>query len=96
MKRILKKLVSLEANRNELEIKNFSKKEAEIRVVDRIPYSNSEKIIVEFDDPSNSFKRYELGIITWEKKLNPNQELKIEYGYEVEWEKDLMIRPPLP
>ena len=80
----------------ELEIKNFSKKEAEIRVVDRIPYSNSEKIIVEFDDPSNSFKRYELGIITWEKKLNPNQELKIEYGYEVEWEKDLMIRPPLP
>jgi len=80
----------------ELKIKNFSKKELEIRVVDRIPYSNSEKIIIEMDEPSNSYKKYELGIITWEKKIAPDQELKIEYSFEVEWEKDLIIRPPLP
>ncbi len=80
----------------ELEIKNFSKKEVEIHVVDRIPYSNSEKITIEMNEPSNSFKKYELGIITWEKKIAPNQDMKMEYSYEVEWEKDLIIRPPLP
>lgn len=80
----------------ELELKNFSKTEIEIRIVDRIPYSNSEKIVIEMKEPANTFKRYELGIITWETKIAPDKELKIEYLYDVEWEKDLIIRPPLP
>ncbi|MCK5264331.1 MAG: DUF4139 domain-containing protein, partial [Candidatus Thorarchaeota archaeon] len=79
-----------------LELKNFSKHEIEIRLIDRIPYSNSEKITIEMDEPSLLTKTMELGIITWETKMNPDQELTIEYSYEVEWEKDLMIRPPLP
>ena len=79
-----------------LELKNFSKDDIEIRVVDRIPYSNSEKIIVELDEPTLSYKKMELGILTWETKMTKDQELKIEYAYDVEWEKDLSIRPPLP
>jgi uncharacterized protein (TIGR02231 family) len=79
-----------------LELKNFSKNEIEIRVVDRIPYSNSEKILVEMEEPSLTYKKMELGVLTWETKMTKDQELKIEYSYDVEWEKDLSIRPPLP
>ncbi|MBN2229200.1 MAG: mucoidy inhibitor MuiA family protein [Candidatus Thorarchaeota archaeon] len=79
-----------------LELKNFSKKEIEIRIVDRIPYSSSEKITVEMGQPSLPYKKMELGVITWETKLEANQELTIEYGFDVEWEKDLIVRPPLP
>lgn len=79
-----------------LEIKNFSKNDIEIRIVDRIPYSNSEKIIVNMEEKSEAFKKMELGIITWETKMSKDQELVLEYEYEVEWEKDLNIRPPLP
>jgi len=79
-----------------LELKNFSKDDIEIRVVDRIPYSNSEKIIVELDEPTLPYKKMELGILTWETKMTKDQELKIEYSFDVEWEKELSIRPPLP
>ncbi len=79
-----------------LELKNFSKHEIEIRLVDRIPYSNSEKIDIEMDEPSLPYKTMELGIITWETNMSKDQELTIEYAFEVEWEKDLRIRPPLP
>lgn len=82
--------------RYELDIKNFSKQEIEIRIVDRIPYSTSEKIIIVMNESSLSYKSYELGIITWESKVASNKELKIEYSFDVEWEKDLIIRPPLP
>jgi uncharacterized protein (TIGR02231 family) len=79
-----------------IEIKNFSKNEIEIRVVDRIPYSSSEKIIIQMNQPTLAYKTMELGIITWENKIEPSQEQKIEYSFEVEWEKELMVRPPLP
>ncbi len=79
-----------------VELKNFSKHEIKIRVVDRIPYSNSEKILVEMEESSLAYKKMELGILTWETKMDKDQELKIEYSYDVEWEKDLSIRPPLP
>ncbi len=79
-----------------LELKNFSKDDIEIRVVDRIPYSNSEKILVEMEEPTLAYKKMELGVLTWETTMTKDQELKIEYSYEVEWEKDLSIRPPLP
>jgi len=82
--------------RYSLELKNFSRDDIEIRVVDRIPYSNSEKIIVEMDEPTPSYKKMELGVLTWETTMTKDQELKIEYSYEVEWEKGLSIRPPLP
>ncbi len=79
-----------------LELKNFSKHEIEIRVVDRIPYSNSEKILVEMEEPTLAYKKMELGILTWETTMTKDQELKIEYTFDVEWERDLSIRPPLP
>ncbi len=79
-----------------LELKNFSKDTIEIRIVDRIPYSSSEKIEVELKTPSLIPKKVELGVIEWETSIESQKELAIEYSFEVEWEKEVSIRPPLP
>ncbi len=84
------------AYRYVIELKNFSKNEIEIRVVDRIPYSSSEKITIQIGQPTLAYKTMELGIMTWEAKIGPREEQEIEYSFEVEWEKDLIVRPPLP
>ena len=79
-----------------LDIHNFSKREIAIRVVDVIPYSSSERITVQLSDPSIPTTKEELGVIHWETKIGPGAKTKISYSYEVEWEKDVTIRPPLP
>ncbi len=79
-----------------LDIHNFSKQEIAIRVVDVIPHSNSEKIIVDLSEPSLPIKKEELGVIEWEASIGAGDEFKINYSYEVQWERDVLIRPPLP
>ncbi|MFW9794235.1 MAG: DUF4139 domain-containing protein, partial [Candidatus Thorarchaeota archaeon] len=79
-----------------LEIQNFGKQEITIKVVDVIPHSNSEKITVELATPSVPIKEEALGVLEWEIKIDAGAESKAEYSYEVEWEKDVSIRPPLP
>lgn len=79
-----------------LEMKNFAQKEIAIKVVDVIPHSNSEKITVELSEPSLQIQKEELGVIEWETKIGASSEFKITYSYEVEWERDIIIRPPLP
>ena len=79
-----------------LEIQSFAKSEITVKVVDIIPYSNSEKIVVELPEATPTYKKMELGVIEWEIKIGPDAEVKIGYSFEVEWEKDVIIRPPLP
>ncbi|MFQ5834068.1 MAG: mucoidy inhibitor MuiA family protein [Candidatus Thorarchaeota archaeon] len=79
-----------------LEIKSFSKKPIEMRIVDRIPHSNSEKIQVELKPMRIAPKKSELGVLEWEITVDAEQELEIGYAFEVEWEKDVHIQPPLP
>jgi len=79
-----------------LELKSFSKNEIEMKVVDVIPRSSSEKVEIELGNVSHQFKKFELGILEWEIKLQPQDEIKIEYGYVVSWEKELRLRPSLP
>jgi uncharacterized protein (TIGR02231 family) len=79
-----------------LELKNFAKQEVTLKVVDVIPHSNSEKIEVEITSMSTPTQKEELGVLEWEIKIDPDAEFKIEYEYEVQWEKDVSIRPPLP
>jgi uncharacterized protein (TIGR02231 family) len=79
-----------------LELKNFAKQEITIKVVDVIPHSNSEKINVEITTLSLSTMKEALGVLEWETRIDADAEFKIEYAYEVDWEKDVSIRPPLP
>lgn len=80
----------------ELTIESFSKEKIDMQVVDRIPHSTSEKIVVEFDEPSIDVKKMELGVIEWEIAIQAQEKTVITYSYEVEWEKEVTIRPPLP
>jgi hypothetical protein len=41
-------------------------------------------------------KTVELGVIEWETSIESQKELAIEYSFEVEWEKEVSIRPALP
>ncbi|MDF1540516.1 MAG: mucoidy inhibitor MuiA family protein [Candidatus Thorarchaeota archaeon] len=80
----------------QIKIESFSKENVEIRIVDRIPHSSSEQIVVELKEPSHIPKKNELGVIEWELKVEPQGKISINYEYEVEWEKDIRINPPLP
>jgi uncharacterized protein (TIGR02231 family) len=80
----------------QLEIKSFSKELIEMRIVDRIPHSNSEKVQIELKPTSVPLKKNELGVLEWEVKIEPQKELRIDYAFEVEWERGLTLRPPLP
>ncbi len=79
-----------------LEIQSFSKRKIKIEVFDRVPHSTSTQIEVKIDWDKIAPKNHELGIIEWHRELVPNEKKIIEYSYEVEWEKDVIITPPLP
>lgn len=80
----------------ELKINNYRKLDAAITIKDVIPYSHSERIKVKNFEPSLTPVKENLGIQTWDLKLKPGEEFKVTYSYEVEWEKDYSISPPLP
>ncbi len=77
-------------------LESFAKEVIEIKVVDRIPHSQSEQIDVQLAEPSHQLKKKELGVLEWELRLEPKQKLEIRYSFEVEWEKNIRISPPLP
>ncbi|MHA2321610.1 MAG: mucoidy inhibitor MuiA family protein [Candidatus Thorarchaeota archaeon] len=79
-----------------LEIQSFSKRKIEIEVFDRVPHSVSTQIDVKIDWEKLAAKNHELGVVEWHRELEPNEKKSIEYDYEVVWEKDVTISPPLP
>jgi uncharacterized protein (TIGR02231 family) len=79
-----------------LEIQSFSKRKIEIEVFDRVPHSVSTQIEIKIDWEKLAAVNQELGVIEWHRALEPNEKKNIEYDYEVVWEKDVTISPPLP
>ncbi|TFH08659.1 MAG: mucoidy inhibitor MuiA family protein [Candidatus Thorarchaeota archaeon] len=79
-----------------LEIQSFSKRPVEIEVFDRIPHSESTSIEVKAEWDKFGVKKHHLGILEWQKSIQPNEKTLIEYEYEVSWEKGITVHPPLP
>ncbi len=79
-----------------LSVKNFRKEASAITIKDVIPCSQSEQIKVKWLDCSTKPEEDNLGIYTWKIDIQPDDELTITYRYEVEWERDCTISPPLP
>jgi uncharacterized protein (TIGR02231 family) len=79
-----------------LEIQSFSKRKIKIEVFDRVPHSVSTQIEIKIDWEKLGAVKHELGVIEWYRDLEPNEKKNIEYDYEVVWEKDVTISPPLP
>jgi uncharacterized protein (TIGR02231 family) len=80
----------------ELSIKSFRKSPSPIKVMDRIPHSDSEKIKVDDKRMTPKPTQTRLGILTWEIDIPAGGEEKITYEYEVEYPKEIRIHPPLP
>ncbi|TFG12042.1 mucoidy inhibitor MuiA family protein [Candidatus Thorarchaeota archaeon] len=80
----------------ELKIQSYAKKDVPIRVVDRIPHSSSEKVNVELKQAEPHPEKQEMGVLEWNLEAHPNEETILSYSFEVEWEKGLKLRPPLP
>ncbi|MCK5151000.1 MAG: mucoidy inhibitor MuiA family protein [Candidatus Thorarchaeota archaeon] len=79
-----------------LEIESFSKRPLEIEIVDRVPHSNSTAIEVKLDVEKLGVLKIELGVLKWTKNIDAGQKVEIIYDYEVLWERDVTISPPLP
>ncbi len=79
-----------------LEIQSFSKRKIKIEVFDRVPHSVSTQIEIKIDWEKLAAVKHELGVIEWHRNLEPNEKKNIEYDYEVVWEKEVTISPPLP
>ena len=79
-----------------LEIQSFSKRKINIEIIDRVPHSVNTQIEVKVDLEELAPKKHELGVIEWYRELEPNEKKHIEYEYEVIWDKDVTISPPLP
>ncbi|TXT54220.1 MAG: hypothetical protein BAJATHORv1_80027 [Candidatus Thorarchaeota archaeon] len=79
-----------------LEIENFSKQQITIEIRDRIPHSLNPAIEVKIDWDKLSVESKDLGVMKWEIEIESGEKREIEYSYEVEWEKDVVITPPLP
>lgn len=79
-----------------LELQSFSKRAIKIEVFDRVPHSVSTQIEIKIDWEKLAAVNQELGVIEWHRDLEPNEKKNIEYDYEVVWEKDVTISPPLP
>ena len=80
----------------QLKISNYSKKDIEIEIYDRIPYSLNPSIEIKYDFEKIGMKTFELGILYWESKIPAAGELKQSYEYEAQWERGVQINPPLP
>lgn len=79
-----------------LKIQSFSKRKVEIDIFDRIPHSVSTQIEVKMDWEKLTPKNHEIGVIEWHRELEPNEKKTIDYSYEVVWDRDVTISPPLP
>jgi len=79
-----------------LEIQSFSKRKIKIEVFDRVPHSVSTQIEIKIDWEKLAGVKHELGVVEWHRDLEPNEKKNIEYDYEVVWDKDVTISPPLP
>ncbi len=82
--------------RYELVIKSFRKKLSPIKIMDRIPHSDSEIIKVGDRKITPKPNKDQLGVLTWELEIPAEGEEKITYRFDVEFPRGTRIVPPLP
>jgi len=80
----------------EIQIKNLNQVEGLLKVYDRIPHSDSDKIKVLPEFLDRQPDKIRLGILKWKIELKDVDQLKITYKYAVEWDQSVTITPELP
>jgi uncharacterized protein (TIGR02231 family) len=79
-----------------LTLKNYRSKMSTIKIMDRIPHSDSEIIKIEDRKFNPQPTKDELGILTWEIEIPKEGETTITYSFQVEYPRGETITPPLP
>ncbi len=80
----------------QFQIENLAKVEVPLKLYDRIPHSNSDKIKVETDFVENPPAKVQMGIVKWKMDLKGIDKKAWKYRYVVNYDKNITITPPLP
>ncbi|HEY0090373.1 MAG TPA: mucoidy inhibitor MuiA family protein, partial [Candidatus Lokiarchaeia archaeon] len=81
---------------HKITIKNLNKVSEELTIYDKIPHSSSENIKVEIIEINLEPTKKELGVLKWKLNTKGLNEKTIQYKYNVEYKKDIIITPSLP
>ncbi len=80
----------------QFQIDNLAKVDVPLKLYDRIPHSNSDKIKVETDFTENPPAKVEMGIVKWKVDLKGIEKKAWKYRYIVNYDKNITITPALP
>ena len=85
-----------EQRRFKITVKNLHDRKVKVRVIDRLPVSGNEEIVVEPEGAAASPSAKDIGdragLIAWDLQLAPGAEKALVYGYQVSWPADKAIR----
>ena len=69
-------------------VKNLHERPIQLTVLDRVPVSQNQDIKVEFTGkaaPTKQNVEDKRGVMSFEAKLEPDEEKVLEYGYRITW-----------
>lgn len=72
----------------EIAVRNLHKTAIKLRVLDQIPIAQEEDIKVTFDPPKGAVLDKDSGRLTWQFGLNPSENLKLPFSFEIEYPKN--------
>lgn len=75
-------------------VRNLHEREITVSVYDQVPVSLNEQIEVEFlgkAQPTKTDVENRRGVMVWERKLGPDDEFALDFGYRVTWPSDKSI-----
>ncbi|MFN8258787.1 MAG: mucoidy inhibitor MuiA family protein [Bacteroidales bacterium] len=75
----------------EISLRNNKKQEIELIVEDQVPVSNSREIDVKHNDLGEAELDKESGLIKWTMKLQPSENKKLKFSYEVRYPDDISL-----
>lgn len=79
---------SVDSRNYRVTVKNLHERPIDVTVIDRIPISKNQEIKIEYTgktQPTNQSLDDKRGVLAFEKKLDPDQEEVLEYGYRISW-----------
>lgn len=76
----------------EITVRNNTKENIEIEILDQLPLSENSKIIVKSLEIGNGIYDEKTGSILWNSKLNSGASNKINFSYEVKYPKEMQIQ----
>src|SRR5690554_3512465 len=76
----------------EITVKNNKKENVNLHIEDQYPISSNSDIEITLTDRDGSKVDPELGKLTWDVNLKPNETTKFRFGYQVKSSKDQILR----